>query len=274
MNYTFIDSGHQRRLEKFGPYLISRPCATALWEPTLPRSSWEEADAIFTREESNRWILKKKIAPSWVVELGALRFKIAMTDFGHLGLFPEHQLLWEPLSALIAEQKRKVRVLNLFAYSGAGTLAFAKAGAEVCHVDASHPMVALARENAALNDLSQKPIRWIVDDVMKFLKREEQRKSFYDAIMLDPPSFGRGSKKEVFKIEEHIIPLLKQCRNILTDSPLFIAFSSHTPGMTPLVMHHLLYQMMGGKIESGEMLLRSKTTLDLPLGSYARWTHA
>jgi len=168
-----------------------------------------------------------------------------------------------------------VQVLNLFAYSGGSTLAAAKAGAHVCHLDASKGMVSWARENAALNDLTSAPIRWIVEDVGKFLQREMRRGKRYDAIILDPPSFGRGSKGEIFKIDDQIQGLLKNCRDLLSDKPLFILFSCHTPGYTPIVMENLLSQMMPdikGSIDSGEMALSgSRDVFNLPSGTFARW---
>lgn len=278
-SYALIDSGHGRKLERFGPYLISRPSAQAVWQPLHPESEWKKADAVFTRESDNRWINKPNIADSWTVDVAGINFKIAPTDFGHLGIFPEQRDFWEWIQTFItqaiAEGRKEVRVLNLFAYSGGVTLAAAKAGAHVCHLDASKGMVAWARENAALNQLEGAPIRWIVDDVGKFLAREVRRESRYDAIVLDPPSFGRGSRGEVFKIEEDLQGILSTCRQLLTDKPLFVLFSCHTPGFTPIVMGHLINQMMhssGGHVDTGEMVLRGeKGVLALPSGTYARW---
>lgn len=278
-SYTLIDSGHGRKLEKFGPFLISRPAAQAVWSPQLADSEWLKADAVFTRESENRWIKKTGLPETWTVTVSGVTFKIAPTDFGHLGIFPEQRPFWDWLASFISKQKqhRSVRVLNLFAYSGGATLAAAKGGAEVCHLDASKGMVAWARENAGLSHLEKAPIRWIIDDVSKFLLRELRRESRYDGIILDPPSFGRGSKGEIFKIEGDLIQLLQQCRDLLSQNPLFLLLSCHTPGYTALAMEHLMRQTvqgLGGRIDTGEMVLTGeKGVLALPSGSYARWIH-
>lgn len=273
--YQLIDSGHGRKLEQFGPYIISRPSAQAVWAPHLPESEWNKADAQFTREPDNRWIKKKNLPELWTTKAADITFKISPTDFGHLGIFAEQLDFWNWIQTTIKESKHKdVKVLNLFAYSGGSTLAAAKAGASVTHLDASKGMVAWARENAALNQLEKAPVRWIVDDVSKFLARELRRENRYDAIILDPPTFGRGNQGEIFKIEEHLPAILKQCRDLLTPKPLFILFSCHTPGFSPIVMRHLLSQMMeglSGTIDEGEMTLTGKKALALPSGTYARW---
>lgn len=276
--YFLVDSGDQQKLERYGDYLIARPCSQALWRPSLPKSEWDKADAHFSRDGGNAWTFKTKLPQSWIVEVEGVRFKIAPTDFGHLGVFPEHSLLWKSMQEAIKKRTEAPQILNLFAYSGGATLAAAQAGARVCHLDASKGMVAWARENAQLNGLSGAPIRWIVDDAAKFLQREIKRGVRYDGIILDPPSFGRGSKGEVFKIERDIHDLLHLCRQLLSENPLFLMLTTHTPGMTPIVMGHLLGQKMRGmqgRMETGEMILPSETKLDIPCGSFAKWyTHA
>lgn len=270
MTYRLLDSGNQEKLEQFGKYLIARPCAQALWSPSEPRALWEKADARFTRDGGNQWQLRASLPKEWAVEIEGLEFKIAPTDFGHLGVFPEHSLLWSWMEPLI-RKRGGAQILNLFAYSGGATLAAARAGAKVCHLDASKGMVAWARENAERNNLQEAPIRWIVDDVTKFLGREKKRGNRYDGIILDPPSFGRGNQGELFKIEKDILPLLRACRELLSENPLFLLFSTHTPGMTPLVMEHLMEEVMqGGVIEKGEMIIPSQRPL--PCGSFARWS--
>lgn len=279
--YSLIDSGHGRKLEQFGPVLISRPCSQAVWAPQLPESEWNKADALFMREGDTKWTFRTPVKDEWSIEVAGIQFKISPTDFGHLGIFPEQKPSWEWIRSTIAaahqSQRGAVHVLNLFAYSGGSTLAAAKAGAHVCHLDASKGMVTWARENASLNRLDQAPIRWIIEDVTKFLGRELKRGKRYDAIILDPPSFGRGSKGEIFKIEESINELLAQCRALLSDHPLFVLFSCHTPGFSPIVMRHLLSQAMhglGGSITEGEMALTGKGgVLPLPSGTYARWSN-
>ncbi len=272
--YVLLDSGEMQKLEQFGPYRIVRPCSQALWHRKLSAERWREADAHFSRDGGNTWKFNQKLPKEWTTEVQGILFKIAPTDFGHLGIFPEHSLLWKEMDGLIRGQTTPPNVLNLFAYSGGATLAAAKAGAKVCHLDASKGMVSWARENAALNQLQGAPIRWIVDDVIKFLQREKRRGVRYEGIILDPPSFGRGAQGEVFKIERDIHEILTLCRDVLSDRPLFVFFTTHTPGMTPLVMRYLLEQMMGanqGKIVSGEMIIPAENGCDIPSGSYARW---
>ena len=281
-SYALIDSGLGRKLEQFGPALISRPCSQAVWQPQLPDPQWQKANAVFVREGDTKWNNPSAIDAVWTIEVAGITFKISPTDFGHLGIFPEQKQFWDWIQKTISaarkkEPQRELHVLNLFAYSGGSTLAAAKAGAHVCHLDASKGMVNWARENAALNNLTQAPVRWIVEDVMKFLGRELKRGKKYDAIILDPPSFGRGSQGEIFKIEEQIRDLLKSCRALLSDKPEFILFSCHTPGFSPIVMRHLLTQMMEkipGEIDQGEMLLTGQEAVfPVPSGTYARWQH-
>lgn len=276
--YTLLDSGSGRKLERFGPYILSRPCSQAVWKPQLP-NEWQKAHASFSRDQENKWSNLKSLSETWHIQVADIVFKISPTDFGHLGIFPEQKESWDWIIQMLQQANRKAppQVLNLFAYSGGSTLAAAKGGASVCHLDASKGMVAWARENAALNGLEKAPIRWIVEDVMKFLGRELRRGSRYDGIILDPPTFGRGANGELFKIEEDIIPLLQACRELLTDHPLFILFSCHTPGFSPLVMHHLTTQAMAGlpgRIEVGEMTLTgSPTIFPVPSGTYAKWVY-
>lgn len=266
MEYALIDSGDQKKFESFGPYRLVRPCSSALWKPAGGR--WQ-ADASFSREEKVGW--QGRLPESWTISWSGLQFKISLTDFGHLGLFPEHRAIWDFAEGLIHGRRKVSRVLNLFAYSGGASLASARAGAEVCHVDASKGMVDWARENAKLSGQKDAPIRWIVDDVFKFLKRELRRGRVYDGIILDPPSFGRGSSGEVFKIERDLPELLKLCRGLLSEYPLFFALTSHSPGITPLVMEHLLGEILPGKVVSGEMLIPCENGRALPAGSFARW---
>lgn len=276
-HYQLLDSGDGRKLERFGPYVLSRPCSQAVWQPQLTEKDWEKADAIFSRENENKWTWKRSLPSTWQIEMGGLQFKISPTDFGHLGIFPEQYPFWEWIQKTIKSHLTDTyqpKILNLFAYSGGSTLAAAKVGGAVCHLDASKGMVTWARENALLNQLERAPIRWIVEDVKKFLVRELKRGSRYEGIVLDPPSFGRGTKGEIFKIEEEIVELLHDCRSLLSETPLFILFSCHTPGFTPLAMNHLLSQTMkdlSGKIDTGEMILSGPSTLDVPSGTYARW---
>ncbi len=224
---------------------------------------------------SRKWTYLRPLPELWKIESAEIFFKISPTDFGHLGIFPEQSQSWEWIQKIEkTRSKEKPRVLKIFLPFGGSTLAAAKAGAAVCHLDASKGMVAWARENASLNKLENAPVRWIVEDVKKFLMRERKRGSRYEGIILDPPSFGRGSKGELFKIEEDIINLLQDCRELLSHRPLFVLFSCHMANF-PLVMEHLLTQNMQGikgKIEAGEMICNGRAkTFSVPSGTYAKW---
>lgn len=278
MHYALLDSGEGRKWERFGPFSLVRPCSQAVWKSRLPSIDWGKADATFLREGDVKWTFKNPLCQQpWEIEVSKIRFKINLTDFGHLGIFPEQAPFWSWMQEHLSAERRKepIQVLNLFAYSGGSTLAAALAGASVCHLDASKGMVSWARENALLNNLEKAPIRWIVDDVRKFLMREIKRGKRYDAIILDPPTFGRGNQGEIFKIEEHIGELLVHCRALLSAAPLFVLFTCHTPGFTPIVLQQLLQQMMQGikgEITTGEMLLEHSSSNSLPSGAFARWS--
>jgi 23S rRNA (cytosine1962-C5)-methyltransferase len=277
-SYELLDSGDGRKLERFGPWVLARPSAQAAWRPRRKAAEWSAAHASFAREDDARWTVRAEIPERWVVAIDGLRFRIARTDFGHVGLFPEQRDSWRWIEERVrrAKGRREVALLNLFAYSGGATLAAARGGASVCHVDASKGMVAWARENAELNDLAAAPIRWIVDDAVKFLKREERRGRRYDAVVLDPPTFGRGAKGEVYKIDEGLSATLDACARLLSDDALFLLLTSHTPGYTPTVLANLVAQTTSarrGRIESGEMLLGGAADVaPLPSGAWARWS--
>ena len=262
-DYQLLDSGNGRKWERFGDFILNRPCSQAIWRP----KGNCEPHATFSREEGTKWTFQKKLPASWEIQIEGVTMKIAPTDFGHLGVFPEHASLWSWMQERITSG---TKVLNLFAYSGGATLAAAQKGASVCHLDASKAMVDWARENADLNNLSSAPIRWIVDDAIKFLRREVKRKNRYDGILLDPPTFGRGSKGEVFKIERDIQPLIELCRELLSEKPRFLIFTCHTPGFTPIVLSHLLGQFFDAPIETSEMLLESEESYSIPSGCVAR----
>lgn len=276
-DYELLDSGHGRKYERFGKFSLVRPCSQAVWEPRLSRRDWDAANAKFDREEGNRWHNRGGIPEQWTIETAGIKFRLSGTDFGHLGIFPEQRDQWkwirQTVSAAISKRGRPVSVLNLFAYSGGSTMASALGGAEVCHLDASRGMVQWARENAKLNGLENHPIRWIVEDAHKFLAREGRRGRKYDAVILDPPTFGRGQNNEMYKIEKDLPETLRLCRALLSDNPLFVLLSAHTPGYTPIVLGNVLGQIMpGGVYENGEMLLTGGAdALPLPSGVYSRW---
>ena len=277
-DYQLLDSGGGQKLERFGSVVLARPCAQAIWQPTLSTQEWSKATATFFREGGNKWHGREKLPSTWVIGVDGISFKLSSTDFGHLGIFPEQRDQWRRIASECAsfrqKHQRAPKAMNLFAYSGGSTLAAAKAGAEVCHVDASKGMVAWARENAAINRLDDRPIRWIVDDVTKFLEREIRRNNRYDLLILDPPSCGRGAKGEVFKIENDLTALLGLLQKLLSEQPLGVLFSCHTAEITPTSLHHLLGQAFGkaSSIEAGEMLLRGNDrALPVPSGSYCWW---
>lgn len=273
--YLLLDSGNGRKLERFGIFVLDRPCAQAVWRQSLSPQEWAQADAIFSRDSrASGWQFRSTWPEFWLCEIAGVRFRLQATDFGHVGVFPEHALGWQKMrSAITALSPSKLNVLNLFAYSGGASLALAQAGCNVCHLDASRKMVDWGRQNAELNHLDGAPIRWIVDDVQKFLQREVRRGRQYDGIVMDPPSFGRGSKQELFQIDQHILDLLSLSRQVLSSQPAFVFFSCHTPGYTPLVLTHLLTQgLPPGNIEAGELTLpASGKTLPVPSGTYAFW---
>jgi 23S rRNA (cytosine1962-C5)-methyltransferase len=274
--YELVDSGLGQKLEKYGPYTFARPDPEALWNRSLTAKEWDNADLKFIRKGTRtQWIIKEGIPKSWTVEFGGLTFSIKPTSFKHTGLFPEQLLNWQWMEEVIKNENRKVKVLNLFAYTGGASLAAARAGAEVCHVDGSKTAVAWARENAELSGLSEAPIRWIVEDVILFLKREIKRGNKYDAIIMDPPSFGHGPKDELWKIEESFLGLIQLCKEILSDDPLFVLINGYTAGYSPITYQNNLMDMMTenkGSIEVGELTIKeSNTQRLLPCGIFARW---
>jgi len=273
-DYELLDSGDGRKLERFGRYVLARPCSQALWRPELAGGEWAKADATFDREEGNRWHGRCNLPEEWEIETAGIRFRLGGTDFGHLGIFPEQRLQWRWIRDEVEKRgeggQRRISVLNLFAYSGGSTLAAAQGGAEACHLDASRGMVEWARANAGLNGLKEHPIRWIVDDAHKFMRRELRRARKYDAIILDPPTFGRGANGETYKIERDLKDTLQLVKELLSPSPAFVLFSSHTPGLSRVVAENILSQLFPtARVESGEMLLEGGRR-QCPSGIYCR----
>lgn len=274
IGYELLDSGNFQKLERIGTFRIVRPSPQAVWAPT-DEKSWKNADAVYTRFSGGdgKWTVNnKKINQGFVIQIGPLRFTIKLTDFGHLGIFPEQAKNWETLHHIVqAAAPQKFQVLNLFAYTGGATLACASAGASVAHVDASKTSVAWANENATASQLKDAPIRWLVDDVKKFVAREVRRKSEYHGVILDPPSYGRGNNNEVWKIESDLPPLLKQLQTIMAKDWSFILLSAHSPGYTPQALKNILLQTFknfDGTIIAEEMLIESNATpIVLPSGA-------
>ena len=274
-DYELLDSGGGRKFERFGKFSLVRPCSQALWRPH-DASAWARATAQFDREDGNRWHGRGALPEKWVVETAGIRFRLSGTDFGHLGIFPEQRAQWrwirETVRSAAGAGGTRPRVLNLFAYSGGSTLAAAQGGAEVCHLDAAKGMVQWARENASLNGLESAPIRWIADDARKFIRREIRRERRYDAVIFDPPTFGRGAGGETYKIERDLEETIDGVKAVLSDNPLFVLFSSHTPGLSCIVAENILSQAFPGfDVEAGEMLLEGRPGVPpCPSGIYCR----
>lgn len=277
-DYELLDSGSGWKLERFGPYRFARPEAQATWRRALPERAWREVDAVFhpTGEESGgHWELKKKLPERWVLTYRGLRFWVMTTPGRHLGVFPETAAHWDWYSERIRAAKRPVKVLNLFGYTGLATLAAASAGAAVTHVDASKKSVTWARENQELSGLGGKPIRWIVDDALKFVQREGRRGARYDGIILDPPKFGRGPKGEVWEVYESLPHLLEACRAVLSERPLFVALTVYAVRASAVHLYQTLDEMMqsfGGATDAGELVTREQSRGRLLSHAvYARW---
>ena len=284
--YELIDSGDGKKLERYGKYVMSRPDPEALWKRNLNEEIWDDADLKFERNGvKSKWIIKNGTPNNWDIAYGDLKFSIKPTSFKHIGLFPEQLPNWEWMGEIINNeelkiknkgQDRKVSVLNLFAYTGGATLACAKAGAEVAHVDASKNAVEWARKNAELSGLTDTPIRWLIEDVTLFLKREIKRGRKYDAIIMDPPAFGHGPKDEIWKIEEGFLNLMDLCKQVLSDDPLFILINGYTAGYSSIVYQNNLIDMVKsykGKVEGGELVIEeTKSKRLLPCGIFARWS--
>lgn len=278
-DYQLIDCSDSEKLEKWGNIVLIRPDPQIIWKTGHKTSLWDNAHGHYHRSEKGggHWDFAKKIPDSWLISYGNLKFNIRPTGFKHTGLFPEQAVNWDYMSELIKNAGRPINVLNLFAYTGGATLACANAGASVCHVDASKGMVQWARDNAASSGLSDKPIRWIVDDCEKFVAREIKRGRKYDAVIMDPPSYGRGPNQEVWKLEDCIYDLVKLCTGVLSDDPLFFLLNSYTTGLSPSVMAYLLGETVaakyGGKVSADEIGLPvNESSFTLPCGSTAIWT--
>ncbi len=274
--YRLIDASGGDRLEKWGNVTLIRPDPQIIWQNPSPAPEWDDADAKYIRSSSGggSWDFRKKLPESWSIRYGGLTFLVKPTGFKHTGLFPEQAVNWELCDRLIRGAGREISVLNLFAYTGGATLACAAAGAKVCHLDAVKNMVEWGKENARLSGLSDKPIRWITDDAMKFLGREIRRGNRYDGIILDPPSYGRGTNGELWKLEDCIYELMERCTAVLSDKPLFLLLNSYTTGLSPSVMSYLLKMTVGQKykaeISAEEIGLPvERTGMAIPCGNTA-----
>ena len=291
-DYQLLDCGDGMKQERWGPYTLVRPDPQVIWprRGSAPGAeeggtAWSHWDGFYHREEGGggRWEFRRRLPEHWEIHYDSLRltFKIRPTSFKHTGLFPEQAVNWEWFSALIRaarERGRDVNVLNLFGYTGAATCAAARAGAAVCHVDAAEGMVKWCRENAVLSGLAEAPIRYIADDCLKFVRREIKRGRRYDAVIMDPPTFGRGSTGELWKLEDHLWELLSECRSVLAEAPLFFLINAYTARLSPTVATNLLAELFaerGGAITAGEVGLSAASDGKvLPCGIYGRWEPA
>ena len=278
-DYELLDTSAGERLERWGEVILIRPDPQIIWNTPKQLALWKQAHARYRRSSTGggAWQILKKVPPVWKISYGDLRFQLKTMGFKHTGVFPEQAVNWDFTGNLIRNAPKPLKVLNLFAYTGGATLACAQAGASVCHVDASKGMVAWARENAAASGLSDRPIRWLVDDCIKFVQREQRRGNRYDGIIMDPPSYGRGPGGEVWKLEEQLFSLVELCRSILSPDAKFFLLNSYTTGLSPSVMEYLLgvllQKPMGGRVASDEIGLPvTGTGQVLPCGSTAIWT--
>ena len=277
-DYEVIDTSTGEKLERWGDYILVRPDPQVIWNTPKNNAGWRKKNGHYHRSvkgggEWEFWNLPEE----WSIHYKELTFHLKPFSFKHTGLFPEQAVNWDWFSELIRNAGRPIKVLNLFAYTGGATLSAAKSGANVTHVDASKGMVAWAKENAAASGLKDAPIRWLVDDCVKFVEREIRRGNQYDAIIMDPPSYGRGPKGEIWKIEESIYPFIELTTQILTDKPLFYLVNSYTTGLQPAVLTYMIQTALvprfGGVVESSEIGLPvSSNGLVLPCGASGRWT--
>ena len=283
-DYEVLDTSAGEKLERWGDYILVRPDPQVIWNTPHKVREWKQKNGHYHRSNKGggQWEFFD-LPEQWEISYGNLKFHLKPFNFKHTGLFPEQAVNWEWSGNLIREAKKKnpgkeIKVLNLFAYTGGATVACADAGAAVTHVDASKGMVTWAKENAAASGLANAPIRYLVDDCVKFVEREIRRGNHYDAIIMDPPSYGRGPKGEIWKIEEKIFPLVQLCTKVLADKPLFFLINSYTTGLQPAVLSYMLNlelkSRFGGTVEADEIGLpvRGKQGLVLPCGASGRWS--
>ncbi len=280
-DYCLLDAGEGMKQEQWGAYTLVRPDPQIIWPRRKP-GPWENWDGFYHRSEKGggKWEFRRPLPDSWKISYAplGLAFRIHPTSFKHTGLFPEQAVNWDWFTARIRQARatgREVNVLNLFGYTGAATCAAAKAGAAVCHVDAAEGMVKWCKENAALSGLANAPIRYLVDDCLKFVRREKKRGRTYDAIIMDPPTYGRGSTGEMWKLEDHLWELLCECRDLLSPTPLFFLINAYTARLSPCVVGNLLSELLhghGGTLTAGEVGLPiAADGKVLPCGIYGRW---
>lgn len=276
-DYEILDMANGEKLERWGNIYLIRPDPQIIWKDKSYQNKWNMANARYNRSNTGggAWEYKKRLPESWQIKYKNLTFNIKPMGFKHTGLFPEQAVNWDWMIKKIKDSKREINVLNLFAYTGGATVACLSAGAKVCHVDSSKGMTTWAKENVESSGLRDRPVRFIIDDVVKFVQREIRRERKYDAIIMDPPSYGRGKNGEVWQFENNIADLVELCTKVLSDNPLFFLINSYTTGISSKVLENLLYLNMknyNGTISSGEIGLPMKDSkLVLPCGIYGRW---
>lgn len=282
-DYALLDSGDGRKLEQYGPYRIDRPEGQAIWRPALSEREWRQADAVFTgdtdEEGMGRWRFPETpLGETWPMKHDGLDYLGRFTSFRHVGVFPEQASHWDHMEGLIRAAKRPVRVLNLFGYTGLASLVAARAGAQVTHVDASKKAIGWARENQEVARLTDKLIRWICDDAMKFAEREARRDSRYDIVLLDPPAYGRGPKGEVWQLFDDLPAMAALTREILTPKPLCVVLTAYSIRASFFATHALMrdtFAGMGGRVESGELVIRERSAgRRLSTSLFSRWVAA
>ena len=275
-DYQVLDTGDGEKLERWGDIILCRPDPQVIWPKQQP-ALWKGADARYHRSAKGggEWEFRRKLPDRWVIRYGQLQFYVRPTGFKHTGLFPEQAVNWDWMASLIKDAQRPIRVLNLFGYTGGATLACAHAGAQVTHVDAAKGMTLWAGENAELSRLDKSRMRWIVDDALKFIQREARRGNAYDAILMDPPSYGRGPGGEVWKLEDALFQLVAACNNILSENPLFMLINGYTTGFQPSVLANMLQmtaqKAFGGTTDANEIVLPVHSGGLLPCGTSGRW---
>ena len=277
-DYEIIDMANGEKLERWKDIILVRPDPQIIWKDKSFPNKWKDVNAVYKRSSTGGgvWDYKKKVPANWQVKYKNLTFNIKPMGFKHTGLFPEQAANWDWMIEKIKSAKREIKVLNLFAYTGGATVACLSAGASVCHVDSSKGMVSWAKENVISSSLQERPVRYIVDDVVKFVNREIRRGNKYDAIIMDPPSYGRGANGEVWKFEENICDLVELCKGVLSENPLFFLINSYTTGISSTVLENILNlnitKIYGGKVTNGEVgLPMTNSKLILPCGIYGRW---
>ena len=275
-DYEILDMANEEKLERWGNVILIRPDPQIIWKNKSFPKKWDMANARYNRSSSGGggWKYNKKMPESWKIKYKDLTFNIKPMGFKHTGLFPEQAVNWDWMISKIKKAKREINVLNLFAYTGGATVACSYAGAKVCHVDSSKGMTTWAKENLASSGLADRPVRFIVDDVVKFVNREIRRGHKYDGIVMDPPSYGRGTNGEVWKFEDNIADLVELCTKVLSDNPLFFLINSYTTGISSTVLENILRLNIKkeGKLAHGEIgLPMTNSKLILPCGIYGRW---